>query len=65
MSKQAVELTVVVKDAERTQKQKFLIYEKIALDVHDLVVKWCLDEAIKNFNSEPEDVVIKATMVCR
>ncbi|CAB4126738.1 hypothetical protein UFOVP80_53 [uncultured Caudovirales phage] len=61
----SIELTVIVKDAERTLKKKFLVYEAISLVVHDPVIDKCLQDVLTNFNGEPEDVVIRATMVCK
>ena len=59
----AVELTVIMKNEERTQRQKFLIYEKIALVASDPIIAKCLAEAYKNFNGSVEDVTIRTTMV--
>ncbi len=59
----AVELTVIMKNDERTQRQKFLIYEKITLEQSDPIVAKCLAEAYKNFNGCVEDVTIRTTMV--
>lgn len=61
----AIELTIVIKDSERRQSQKFLIYEKVTMDQHDPVIDKCLDEAIKNFNGEPEDIKLNAMMILK
>ncbi len=53
------ELTVILKDSERTYRQKFLIYETFTLTCEDPVILRCIEEAKKNFNGEPEDVQIK------
>ncbi len=63
--KMSIELTVTIKDAERTYKQKFLVYEAVTFDSHedDKVILKCIEEAKGNFQGEPEDIVIRATMV--
>jgi hypothetical protein len=53
------ELTVILKDSDRTYRQKFLIYEKFTLYQDDPVILMCIDEAKKNFEGEPEFVQIK------
>lgn len=60
-----VEISIVIKNDERRQTQKFLIYEKVGLDIHDPIIDRCLHEAIANFNDEPDSVVVKSLMVCR
>lgn len=59
------ELTVVLKDTERTYRQKFLVYENISLSSQDPVISNCIDEALKNFEGEPEDVQVKILMVVK
>ncbi len=53
------ELTVVLKDSERTYRQKFLIYQTYTPCEDDPVVVACIDEARKNFEGEPETIQIK------
>lgn len=59
------EVTVVLKDSERTYRQKFLIYEDFCLHPDDLVIKACVQSARKNFEGEPEDVQVRTLMVVR
>lgn len=61
--KNPVELTVVLKDSERTYRHKFLIYEDILLDPQASVILDCIKEARESFKAEPEDIVIKTSMV--
>jgi len=56
------ELTVVLKDSERTFKQKFLIYEGYHVHIDDPIINSCLEEAKKNFNGEPSQIQIKIHM---
>lgn len=57
------EINVIVKDSERTMKQKFLCYEKLHISEESELLKGYIEEAIKNFGSEPEDIIIKTTTV--
>lgn len=53
------ELTVILKDPERTYRQKFLIYENYTVSCNDLMILNCIDEAKKNFKGDPESIEIK------
>jgi hypothetical protein len=53
------ELTVTLKDSDRTYRQKFLIYETYSVSDDDPVIRACIEEAKKNFEGEPENVQIK------
>jgi len=59
------EVTVVIKDSERTYRQKFLVYEDFSMTVEDPVLKICIESALKNFQGEPDDVIVRTTMVCK
>jgi len=55
------ELTVILKDSERTLRQKFPVYDPFVLNVmplHETLVS-CIEETKKNFNGEPEEIQIK------
>lgn len=56
------ELTVILKDSDRTYRQKFLIYEDYTMSCDDSVILMCIDEAKKNFDGEPEQIQIKIHM---
>lgn len=53
------EITVILKDADRTYKQKFLIYEKYSVSEDEILILQCIAEAKKNFEGEPESIQIK------
>ncbi len=53
------ELTVILKDSERTFRYKFLIYEAFSVCREDPVIWMCIETAKKNFEGEPEDIQIK------
>jgi len=56
------QLTVILKDAQRTYKQKFLINDDYSVSCDDPIIQSCISEAKKNFDGEPEDIQIKIHM---
>ena len=56
------ELTVILKDSERTYRQKFLCYETYSTSFDDPIIILCIDQARKNFEGEPETIQIKIHM---
>lgn len=56
------ELTVVLKDSDRTYRQKFLIYEEYTTNENDPIILKCIEEAKENFQGHPEDIQIKITL---
>lgn len=56
------ELTVILKDSERTYRQKFLVYESYSVSDYDPLILKCIEEAKKNFVGEPENIQIKIHM---
>lgn len=61
----SIELTITVKDADRTLKKSFLIYEPISFTETDPMIKKCIDEVTAEFAGEPDDIRIRANMVVR
>lgn len=59
-----VELTVILKDSERSYRQKFLIYEDLLISANqqDPSIEAALKEAKGNFSGQPEEITIKITM---
>ena len=53
------EITVVLKDEERSYKEKFLIYDLVKLSLDCPVLKSCVDKAKQGFNGDPIDIDIK------
>ncbi len=53
------EITVILKDADRTYRQKFLIYEQYTVSTMDPIINMCIQEAKNNFDGEPENIQIK------
>ena len=59
------ELTVILKDTERTYRQKFLVYADILLVPEDPTIMNCIEQARKNFEGEPEDIQVRVLLVVR
>lgn len=55
----ASELTVVIKDEEKTLRKKFLLYEAYQATAEDAVIQRCIAETLKSFEGSPSDVRIK------
>ena len=47
------EITITVKDDEKTLRTKHLIYDPVTVSSVDPIIKNCIDETIKNFNADP------------
>ncbi|HEY5235528.1 MAG TPA: hypothetical protein VIJ14_05075 [Rhabdochlamydiaceae bacterium] len=62
MGDTAVEVVVIVKDDERTMRQKFLSYDSISLSYQDKVIQKCVRETLANFQGQPDDISIKFSM---
>jgi hypothetical protein len=56
------ELTVILKDSERTYRQKFLMYDDYMLALDDESILKCIEEAKQSFNCVPETIQIKIHM---
>lgn len=57
-----IELTVILKDEERTYKQKFLVYERIDLWHDSEIIKSYIKQAEAGFKAQATDVQIKVSM---
>ncbi len=53
------ELTVILKDSDRTYRQKFVVYEQYTVSDCDPVILKCIEDARKNFDGEPEEIQVK------
>lgn len=56
------ELTVIIKDSEKTLKTKFLPYEKYYVDEKDPFIFACIQQTKDNFDGEPTDITINIRM---
>lgn len=53
------ELTVTIKDEEKSLTKKFLVYETYTTDENDPIIKDAIDQTLKNFDAEPSNVIVK------
>jgi hypothetical protein len=56
------EITVVVKNEEKRQTTKHLMYDAYSIHEDDPILKALIDDAVKEFNSEPDDIKVKISM---
>lgn len=61
-NKQVSEITVVVKDNEKSLRAKYLIYESYAVHSDDPVIGMCVAKTIESFQGEPDSVRIRISM---
>lgn len=52
------EVTITLKDSERTYKKKFLVYEKFMFDISDDLIQRLLEETRQEFKGEITDCKI-------
>lgn len=53
------EITIILKDSERTYRQKFLSYNAYSVSDQDPEILHCIEEAKKNFQGAPEEIKVK------
>ena len=53
------EITVILKDSERTYRHKFIMYETYYAAHDDPIIISCIEEAKKYFLNEPETIQVK------
>ncbi len=56
------EITVILKDAERTYRQKFLHYDPFEISLDSPVILSCILDAKHNFSGDPETIQVKIHM---
>jgi len=56
------ELTVIVKDDEKTLRKKHLIYEDYYVHDQDPIIKDAIDQTVKDFQATPEKISVKITL---
>lgn len=56
------ELSITVKNEEKRQTTKHLIYDLYTVHECDPVIKEHIDAAVKEFNATPDKVSVKITM---
>ena len=60
--KMASELTVIVKNEEKRQTTKHLIYDDYQVKYDDPSIAQCIADAVKQFGAEPDDIKVKITL---
>ena len=53
------EISVTIKDDEKSLTKKFLEYENYTVDEEDPIIKAAIEETLRNFDGEPSDIVVK------
>ena len=56
------EITVTIKDEEKTLKTKFLIYDKFEVHHNDLIIKDCVARSLRDFGSEPCKIKVRINL---
>lgn len=60
---ESTELTITVRDEERSYKTKHLLYVPYSLQSDDPLIKDLIAKALVEFNGEPTDVKLRASLV--
>jgi hypothetical protein len=56
------EISITVKNEEKRQTTKHLIYDVYAVHEEDPLIKDLMDKAVKEFNETPDKVTVKITL---
>jgi hypothetical protein len=57
------EIKVLIKDEEgKKLTVPFNLYETVVMDPDHPILKECIDDALKQFPGEPEDIIVSAKM---
>jgi len=56
------EISITVKNDEKRQTTKHLIYDVYAVHEEDPLIKDLMDKAVKEFNDEVDKVTVKITL---
>lgn len=56
------EIIVILKEGDRTYRQKFVSYNDFNVNERDPEIMKCVLEAKRNFDKEPEEIVVKITL---
>ncbi len=56
------ELTVIIKDEEKTLKTKYLIYETYEISLENPTIKDCVEKTLENFDGNPSNITVKIEM---
>lgn len=56
------EVTVTVKNEEKSLKTKYLIYEDLCVNQDDPIIKNCVEQAVKNFSDEHDKIGVRINL---
>lgn len=56
------ELTVIIKDSEKTLRTKHLIYELYTVNENDPIIRNLVQEAVKAFDAIPESIKVRINL---
>ena len=56
------EINVTIKDDEKRLSKKFLLYETYQVDEEDPTIQECIQETLKNFDGDPENIRVTITL---
>lgn len=57
------ELTVIIKDDEKTLRTKYIIYEPYTVDQDDPIINKYVEQCKRNFDGTPTDVIVKINLI--
>ncbi len=60
---EATELTITIKDDERTHKTKHLLYVNYSLQSDDPLIKELIGKALQEFKGEPTDIKVRSSLL--
>jgi hypothetical protein len=52
------ELTVIIKDEEKTLRTKYPLYDEYTVREDDPIIKGCIEKTLDNFDGEPSDITV-------
>lgn len=53
------ELSVTIRDEEKSLTKKYLQYEIYTVDEEDPIIKNAIEETLSNFDGDPSDITVK------
>lgn len=59
---EAIEVTITLKDSEKTLRSKSLVYNEFTMSSQDPEIARLIHEALKSFTGEPTDVQVSTRM---
>lgn len=61
----SVEVSVTIKNSEKKQTTKHLLYDEFTCSENDPLIKSLIDSSLEQFKDEPEDIRIKILLVVK